>query len=437
MQIVIASVGSLGDVHPFIAIGQALQARGHAVTLVTNNNFSTMVQAAGLVHASAGSGVDLDAAMASPNLWDPMKGLGVFWKHMLAPAIEPSFRQIEAIAARGPCAVLAPPVMFGARFARERLGVPLVSAYTAPAVLRSDGAPLTMAHWRLPRGTPRALVRLAWRALDRHKLHPMAQRPLHDIAARLDAAAPPLQQSIFGEWMHSPDGGVTLFPDWFAPPRAGWPAGLRQGGFPLYQADAQAPLPAEVAAFLTAGAPPIVFMPGSAMQHASAFFTAAVGACRALGRRGLLLTPHAQQLPLPLPAGMMHADYLPFGALLPHAAALVHHGGIGSCAQALQAGVPQVIMPMAHDQFDNAACVARLGLGRSLRPAVFTAERLARALAALFDAPPARWQHCRERLAVSALPGICEAVEGIVASARPGGPTGPRAAASTPVGGRP
>jgi rhamnosyltransferase subunit B len=422
MQIVIASVGSLGDVHPFIAIGQALQARGHAVTLLTNDDFGALVQSAGLVHASAGRGVDLAAAVASPNLWDPMKGLGVFWKHMLAPAIEPCFRQIEAIAARGPCAVLAPPVMFGARFARDRLGVPLVSAYTAPAVLRSDGAPLTMAHWRLPRGTPRSLVRLAWQALDRHKLHPMARRPLDDIAARLDTAPPPLAQSIFGEWMHSPDGGVTLFPDWFAPARPGWPAALRVGGFPLYAADAQGTLPSAVSRFLAAGTPPIVFMPGSAMQHASAFFAAAVGACRQLGRRGLLLTPHAQQLPVPLPAEVKHVGYLPFAALLPQAAALVHHGGIGSCAQALHAGVPQVIMPMAHDQFDNAACVARLGLGRTLRPAAFSAERLAGALAGLFAASPERWQQSRQRLASPALGGICEAVEALVAAARPGGP---------------
>lgn len=421
MHCVLASVGSLGDVHPFIAIGQALQARGHGVTLVCNDDFAASVRAAGLEHAGVGAGVDLAAATASPNLWHPIKGLGVFWKHMLAPAIEPTFRHIERLAARGPCVVVAPPVMFGARFAHDRLGVPLVSAYTAPAVLRTDGAPVTMAHWQLPRGTPRALVRLAWQALDRHKLHPMAARPLAELALRLGATPPPAAQSIFGEWMHSPDGGVTLFPDWFAPARPGWPARLRQGGFPLYQGDAAAALPPAVQSFLALGEPPIVFMPGSAMRHAAPFFAAAVEACARLGRRGVLLTPDAAQLPAPLPPQVMHAAYLPFAALLPRAAALVHHGGIGSCAQAMQAGVPQVIMPMAHDQFDNAACVQRLGLGAALRPPRFTADRLARLLARLLAAPPEPWQAARAHLAQSALPRICEAIEGLA---------GPKAAAS-------
>ena len=99
---VLASVGSLGDVHPYLALGQALQARGHQVTLLCNNDVRAEVAAAGLVHASAGEAINYGAAMDSPNLWHPVKGLGVFWKHMLAPAIVPTFRQIERLAGTGP-----------------------------------------------------------------------------------------------------------------------------------------------------------------------------------------------------------------------------------------------------------------------------------------------------------------------------------------------
>ncbi len=415
----LASVGSLGDVHPFLAIGQALRARGHAVTLICNDALGPAAAAAGLQHAPLGPGVSLEAAMASPNLWHPIKGLGVFWKHMLAPAIGPTFRHIERLAAAGPCVVVAPPPMFGARFAREAFGVPLLSAYTAPTVLRSQRAPLTMAHWRLPRGTPQTLVRLAWQALDRYKLHPMAERTLQQHAAALGCAPPPSGRSLFGDWMHSPDGGLTLFPEWFAPARPGWPPGLQFGGFPLYRGDAGQPLPAAVEQFLQAGPAPVVFMPGTAMRHAQGFFRAAVDATERLGLRALLLTPDAAQLPAPLPGHTLHADYLPFAQLLPRAAALVHHGGIGSCAQALQAGRPQLIMPMAHDQFDNAQRVAALGLGLELRPQHFDAPRLARALQRLLAIPAPVLQQCRERLASSALPGICAAIEGFAARHHP------------------
>ena len=411
MRIVLASVGSRGDVHPYLALGLALQARGHEVCLVCNNDARDEVMAAGLAHASAGEAIDFAAAMDSPNLWHPIKGLGVFWKHMLAPAIVPTFRQIERLAAAGPCVVVASPSMMGARFARDALGVPLISAYTAPSLMRSTQAPLTMAHWRLPAGTPGPLVRLAWQKLDQHKLQPMAGATLQRLAHELGCAAPPAGVSLFGDWMHSPDGGVTLFPEWFAPARPGWPTPLRFGGFPLYGGDALAPLTAEVEAFLQQGPPPIVFMPGSAMRHAGSFFAAAVAASRQLGLRALLLTPHRAQLPTALPAGVMHADYLPFARLLPRAAALVHHGGIGSCAQALQAGVPQLIMPMAHDQFDNAACVLRLGLGLELRPKHFDLAHLVPALRALLKLPAAPLQTARARLAGSAMPGLCEQIE--------------------------
>lgn len=415
MHVVLASVGSLGDVHPFIAIGRALQQRGHRVTLICNPDFQSIVERNGIEFASAGSAVDLSAATANPNLWHPIKGLGVFWRAMLAPAIEPTFRHIEQIAAHGSCTVVAPPTMFGARLARDLLGVRLISAITAPAIPRSDAAPLTMAHWRLPRGTPRSLIRLAWRALDHHKLHPMAVPTLQDQAKRLGASAPPAHTSIFGEWMFSPDGALTLFPEWFAPRRAGWPTKLTYGGFPLFDeiANDQAAdrLPDSIEHFLHAGEMPVVFMPGTAMRHASAFFESATTACSRLGLRAILLAEDASQLPARLPAGVVSAPYLPFGHLLARSRALVHHGGIGSCAQAMRAGIPQLLMPMAYDQFDNAECVLRLGVGAALRPQRFDAERLATSLRHLQELPDAALSACQERLRSSALPQLCSAIE--------------------------
>jgi UDP:flavonoid glycosyltransferase YjiC (YdhE family) len=80
---------------------------------------------------------------------------------------------------------------------------------------------------------------------------------------------------------------------------------------------------------------------------------------------------------------MIHADYAPFSELLPHCAALVHHGGIGTTAQGLACGVPQVVMPMAHDQPDNAARLTRLGVGAAIAPHRFNADTVAQALQSL------------------------------------------------------
>ena len=116
------------------------------------------------------------------------------------------------------------------------------------------------------------------------------------------------------------------------------------------------------------------------MRHGSEFFEAGVDACRIIGARGVLVSPFRDQLPVDLPPPFCAIDSIPFSRLFARAAAVVHHGGIGTSAQAMLAGIPQVIMPMAFDQHDNAVRLERLGVARSLLPRRFRGATLARAL---------------------------------------------------------
>ena len=130
-----------------------------------------------------------------------------------------------------------------------------------------------------------------------------------------------------------------------------------------------------------------MFTPGSAKTDANWFFVAAVEACQNLNRRGILLSRYPNQIPQQLPPGVVHFSFVPFSQLLPHAAAFVHHGGIGSCGQGLAGGVPQIIMPMAYDQLDNATRLQRLGVADVLPPKKFTGENLTRVLSKLLSTP--------------------------------------------------
>ena len=123
------------------------------------------------------------------------------------------------------------------------------------------------------------------------------------------------------------------------------------------------------------------------MRHGESFFRTAVEVCRLLGRRGVLLTRYHEQLPTSLPESVCHFDYLPLSQLLPHCAAIVHHGGVGTTAQAFACGTPQLIMPMAFDQPDNAARAERLGVSRTLSPRAFRPPAAARLLAELIGRP--------------------------------------------------
>lgn len=373
MKVLLPTLGSAGDVHPFLAIGQAMQTLGHDVEVLTNPVFADMVKQAGLQFYPVGTPQHYADVIGSPKLWHPVDGLGVLWRRMARHAVEPVYSRIAHHARQARTSagkhlvVMAPPLIFGARLAQEKINTPLVSAYTAATMLRSCENPLTMAHWRVPSWVPRAARTAAWGALDAFKLEPMVAADLHKIRQTLDL--PSLDQSVFGRWMHSPLAGVTLFPDWFAHAPVDWPPQVSQAGFPLYDGDSDAGLDATLSQFLDQGEPPAVFTPGSAMGHGQAFFQAAVQCCVSLGQRGVLLTRDARQIPSNLPPGVRHFAYAPFGLLLPRARALVHHGGIGSCAQALRAGVPQLLTPMAFDQFDNAMRLEILGAGADLKGA--------------------------------------------------------------------
>jgi len=197
---------------------------------------------------------------------------------------------------------------------------------------------------------------------------------------------------IMGRWMHSPQGVLGLFPDWFAPPQSDWPSQLSLTGFPLFDEAGFHEMDAGLQDFLAAGEAPVVFTPGSTMLEGQTFFLTAMQALRKLGRRGIFLTKDAQQVP-PLPPEILLRPYVPMSTLLPRSAALVHHGGIGTTALAFAAGIPQLATPFAHDQFDNSARLERLGCGVRL-DAPAQAQPLTEALQHLLESPEVAAQ-CR------------------------------------------
>lgn len=390
MKLALVTMGTLGDVHPLLGLGKAMSARGHAVTLLTNPVFETLVRDQGLGFLAVGT-VDQQAqTLEHPKLWHPVDGLGVMWRYMLRPALRPTLQALDTwrnqTAAQDRLLVVANPVAFGARIASEAWGLRLVSTYTAATMLRSCQTPMTLAQWHLPGWVPHWVPRLAWAALDRHKLQPLVLPKLNALRAELGLAG--LSDSVFGQWMHAPLGGLTLFPPWYASAAPDWPPQVRQGDFPLY--DDGAPLAASLQAFLDVGEPPVVVMPGTGQMHAAAFFRAAAKALSSMGMRGVLLGPVPADLAEQARnAALWCGTHQSFAQLLPRARALVHHAGVGSSAQALRAGIPQLLWPQAYDQFDNAWRLQQLGVAASIPPRQPDAAGLTLALAALLgsDAP--------------------------------------------------
>jgi UDP:flavonoid glycosyltransferase YjiC (YdhE family) len=191
-------------------------------------------------------------------------------------------------------------------------------------------------------------------------------------------------------------------------------------GFPLYDERGVSDMPPELAEFLAAGDAPIVFTPGSAMHHGENFFRESVAACVQLNRRGVLLSRHADHIPPNLPANVRHFAYAPFSQLLPKAAAFVHHGGIGTAAQGMAAGVKQIVMPLSHDQFDNGDRMQRLRVARVIPAKRYIATRVAADVQELLadEAATARCAETARRfIGVDPLAQTCDLIE-VLASAR-------------------
>jgi rhamnosyltransferase subunit B len=385
MRYLVIALGSYGDVHPMVGIGMALRQRGHEVAVVANGHFRPLVERAGLTFLEYGDAQAYLRITQDPDVWHPTRG----YRTVVTPLIDQMpllYRTIvDWVGPRVRESVLiAHPLAFAALIAQDKLGVPAVSVSLAPIMFRSlhqvpampSGADLS---W-LPRWSKRVM----WRLADAIQIDPPIVGPIN--ALRRELGLPPVHRPFDG-WIHSRTLALGLFPEWFGVPQPDWPPQLKLVGFPLFDEAGLHPLDGALERFLAEGDAPIAFTPGSAMQFGERFFAAAVKACVRLKRRGLLLSRFDEHVPRDLPATVRHVRFAPFGELLPRCAAVVHHGGIGSVAQGLACGVPQLIMPMSHDQPDNALRARRLGVAAALRPAQFTAANVARELRLLLDSP--------------------------------------------------
>lgn len=416
LRVLLCAFGTLGEIHPFVALGATLRSRGHEVRVLAPHVYGRNARALGLDFSPVGSAEAFEQFVSQKFLWHPTFGYPLLARGV-ADMIGPTYEAVLQHHARGRTVLVHSWMFAGARIAQDALKIPAVTLHPYPMIFRSRLDPPRIPPLPLRRGAP------AWNGLwygvadllmDR-----LLARPVNAFRAGLDL--PPVRR-IMQDWIHSPDRVIGLFPEWFAPPQADWPEQARLTGFPLYDAGNEEPLSAGLLRFLDDGPPPVVFTSGSAVRHADAFFRTSIEICRVANRRGVLLSPFGAHLPADLPAFVRSESYAPFSRLLPRCAALVHHGGIGTIAQALAAGTPQVAVPVVYDHADNSMRMERLGVGVSVPPRKFTVRAGVAALHLVLDQEHA--EACARARALFAgtdtLTQTAEWVERAFSDARPG-----------------
>lgn len=388
MRIVLTTFGSLGDLHPSLAIAMALKRRGHDPVIATSGQYRERVEREGIgfhaVRPDMPNPKDTPALMK--RIMDQRTGSEVVVREFVMPHLRDSYDDLLA-AVQGADLLVSHVITFMAPLVAEKTGIPWASTILAPLSFLS-------AH------DPPVVAPAPWLAKLRF-LGPRFHRPLfrlmkwavrswstpwHQLRAELGLRA--VRHSPLFEGQNSPRLVLALFSRLLGAKQPDWPAQTVITGFPFYD-EGRHELPLDMRRFLDDGPPPLVFTLGSsAVLDPGTFFETSAQAARKLGRRALLLVgSEPGNRPSTLPEGVAAFDYAPYAALFPRAAAIVHQGGVGTTAQAMRSGKPMLVMPYAHDQPDNAARVVRLGAARTIARRRYTVERACAELRPLLDEP--------------------------------------------------
>lgn len=377
MRVLIAASGSYGDIFPFVAIGRDLKRRGHDVRLFASSYFTPLIERSGLPNVGIGPREAYESVIRHPDAFHPKKGFRLIAQTNLEYLPE-AYRRMDEHVAPGETIVVGSTLAFGARLFQETRGIPTATVHLAPSIFRSASRPPRFEESGILERLPALVNRALFYLIDRLVVDPVFCPGFNRFRAGLGLA--PVKR-FFGDWMHSANLVVGLFPSWFAEPASDWNGNIHLTGFPLEDGSKSGEkLSPEAATFLDSAKRPVIFTAGSAATTEASFFEQSAEACRLTGIEGLFLTRYREQIPGELPGNLRHFEYLPFSLVLPRVRALVHHGGIGTSAQALASGIPQLVRPLAYDQFDNAHRLSRMGVARTLSPARYRAPAVAEAL---------------------------------------------------------
>ena len=340
-----------------VAIGRELRSRGIDVVISISEPYAPIAKAAGLDAQTIISTDQFYEMVGDPAVWKTVRGIRRVLRAMSDYYVKPHHEVIRKFHRPGQTVLVSHPLDYASRVVRDSdPTTPLVNVHLQPVVLRMPESPTRLTSWWFEPTGPPWLIRAAYFLADHLAADPVIRPVVNQL--RQEYSLPPIRR-VLDKWWLSPDRIIALYPKWFAPETDVYAPRLMHAGFPLQDLDESE--------FVAPANRPIVFTAGTAHHHSRKFFEHAARACQQLGRDGILLSSHADNFPDNLPASVKPCAYVSLAALLPHCSAIVHHGGVGTTAQAIAAAIPQVIRPMAFDQFDNAVRIEKIGCGVWLR----------------------------------------------------------------------
>jgi UDP:flavonoid glycosyltransferase YjiC (YdhE family) len=391
-KILITTFGFMGDLNPYIALARRLKKEAHFPIIATSEYYRAAVKKAGIDFYPIRPDYDAGNYELMSRIMQPKTGPQILIKEILLSHLQESYRDLLK-AAQDSDLLITHPLTFAGPLVAEKTRVPWISTVLSPISFFSTyDFPVIppypylknldfLAPW-----TGKLFLKLA-HVMTRHLRGPIRQ-------LRAEIGLRPGKDPIF-EGQYSPGMTLGLFSPLLAKQRPDWPQGTRITGFLFYDKDfAEGTEDPEssmrLEKFLDSGPPPVVFTLGSSAVTASdEFYRDSFEAAKLLRIRAVLLAgKDLKNRPAePLPDKIAVFEYASYSKVFPRAAAVVHHGGIGTTAQALRAGKPMLVVPFAFDQPDNALRLHRLGIARTIYRHRYSAGRVAGELKILLENP--------------------------------------------------
>ena len=349
MRIAVVCFGSLGDVLPYVALARRLMARGHDVWLCTADKYEREAQTRGVRFVSCARWSDehqrelMKAVLAEPN---PVRHLDIIYGRNREAIVSVIPAVLDATS--GADLIVSHVISIAGYAAAQRHKTPLVTGHLFDGAIPSRR--------RSPLGNLGPLNRPVWAMVGR------TIRRASDPAlnAALAAAGLPPERDLFLSSSHSrllnlvavSPAVCTLAPIADRPYRL-------TGSWLL---DEEPPSDPALAAFVEAADPPVVIGFGSMMGIDAADWTRRIVDGLA-GRRAVLQMGWADLGGVQLPANVYRAGAVSHAWLFPRASAVIHHGGSGTTAAAMRAGVPSSVVWFVGDQPTWGKRIASLGVG--------------------------------------------------------------------------
>ena len=398
MRVVIQTLGTRGDVQPYVALGVGLQARGHQVTLATVAEFEGLAQSYGLPFAPL-RGDFLKAAQSAEGRANPLKLMREFVV-MARDTLDDEWHT-----AQGAEVYIYNSAALGGEHIAERLGVPSFAAFPAPLYTPTSAFPNPF----FPFGQLGPFNRLSHQLLAR--MGPaMYGRPIRDWRREV-LGLPPARGEV--KVNGRPIPLLYGYSEAVVPRPTDWPGHVLVAGYWLLDSPAAWQPPAELTAFLEAGPPPVYIGFGSMYMAGGAKTTSVVvQALRQAGLRAVVATGWGGLAADQANDHLLFIQEAPHAWLFPRVAAVVHHGGAGTTGAGLRAGRPTLVCPQIGDQLFWGRRVAALGAGPAPLPrGQLTAERLAAALRTLTTDAVMRERAAELGARLQAEDGVARAVD--------------------------